>query len=158
MTKNKRTTKITLEDAPAIVVDTREQAPYTFDRPTEIRGLKTGDYSIVGLEDTHAVERKEINDFIGCCGKSRDRFERELERSEGMRRLWVVIEGTARDISTGRFRSMIIPESVIGSIVSWENRFDAVRFVFASDRETGKRFTEKLLLRAWVDHQAGRTF
>ena len=147
-----------IEDAPPFVVDTREQAPYSFDRPVEVRGLKTGDYSIVGLEDIFAVERKEINDFVGCCGNSRERFERELSRSEGMRRLWVVIEGTLRDISSGRFRSMISAESVLGSIASWENRFDAVRFVFASDRETGKRFTEKLLLRAWLDHQAGRTF
>jgi len=36
-------------EIPAIIIDTREQLPYSFDgHPVEVRGLKTGDYSIIG--------------------------------------------------------------------------------------------------------------
>jgi ERCC4-type nuclease len=49
------------EDRITVVVDTREQEPYTFD-PRSVtvirRALPAGDYSIEGHEDSVAVERK----------------------------------------------------------------------------------------------------
>ena len=51
-----------------IVVDTREQEPYGFNpdlvRPVR-RALPAGDYSVAGLEETIAVERKTLDDFVG---------------------------------------------------------------------------------------------
>jgi len=152
------TTRPKPEECPPLVIDTREQAPYSFDRPTVRRALKTGDYSVEGLEDQVAVERKELGDFLGCLTNSRDRFDRELERGAAMRRLWVVIESDLRKVSAGEFRNMVPSESVLGSVAAWENRFDTIRFVWASDRCTGQRITEKLLVRAWLDHATGRVW
>lgn len=143
------------QHAPAIVIDTREQAPYQFDHPAERRKLDTGDYSIVGLERAVAVERKELGDFLNCIGQSRERFERELERSRGMRRLWVMVEGTLSQIAVGDYRSQVTPASVLGTIAAWENRFDAVRICFAGSRSLGQHMTYRLLIRAWMDDIQG---
>ena len=47
-----------------VVIDTREQEPYGFNpdlvRPLR-RALPAGDYSVAGLEETIAVERKPVN-------------------------------------------------------------------------------------------------
>ena len=62
-----------------IVVDSREQSPYSFNGiETEVKALPVGDYSISGLEDYISIERKEINDLINCLCQDRARFEREL--------------------------------------------------------------------------------
>ena len=63
------------EPPPPIVIDTREQAPWTFNKglvverfgaafPTEVGTLDTGDYSVRGLEDRVRIERKSLDDFV----------------------------------------------------------------------------------------------
>jgi len=67
-----------------ILIDTREQAPFTFqgyDVDPEPATLPVGDYSLPGFEDRVAIERKSLEDLISCLmGSNRDRFERELYR------------------------------------------------------------------------------
>lgn len=69
--------------AVTVVIDTREQEPYGFNpdmvRPVR-RALPAGDYSIDGLEETIAVERKTLDDFVGTVMRARGRFYRELRR------------------------------------------------------------------------------
>ena len=61
---------------PKIVIDSREQAPLKFTRLEAVTGtLYSGDYSIRGLEDQFAVERKSIDDLANCClSSNRGRF------------------------------------------------------------------------------------
>ena len=47
-----------------IIVDTREQAEYTFDCSVLRRKLDAGDYSVQGYEHRVAVERKSLADFV----------------------------------------------------------------------------------------------
>src|SRR6516225_4829358 len=72
---------------PVIVVDSREQEPLTFTRLQSVRGtLYSGDYSVRGLEDKFAVERKNLDDIANCCvSGNRDRFEHELHRLRSYR-------------------------------------------------------------------------
>jgi ERCC4-type nuclease len=52
---------------PVLVIDSREQAPLAFERLESVRGtLRTGDYSVRGLEDLFSVERKTVADLVGC--------------------------------------------------------------------------------------------
>ena len=133
---------------PPIIVDTREQLPYTFDEhPTMIQKLDTGDYSLQGFEDDFAVERKELGDFLNCVGQHRERFVRELERGRDLRRLYVVVEATIREIAHELYISKINPNSVFGSVVAWESRNDSIRFLFAGDRELGEKMTRTILFR-----------
>lgn len=50
-----------------ILCDTREQAPYTFDRyqgvTVERAALQTCDYSLAGLHDHIGLERKSLDDL-----------------------------------------------------------------------------------------------
>ncbi|MCL2012618.1 MAG: hypothetical protein FWG75_07530 [Cystobacterineae bacterium] len=60
-----------------ILIDTREQCGFTFkhERYTgtevEVGTLDTGDYSLVGLTDRVAVERKSLADLVACLGRER---------------------------------------------------------------------------------------
>ncbi len=61
-------------------------------------GKGQGDYKIEGMEDVFSIERKSLADFqstlLGYGDGHRDRFERELETLSGMKRAFVVIEGS----------------------------------------------------------------
>ncbi len=48
-----------------IVIDSREQQPYTFACEVVKAKLDAGDYSVVGFEQRVAVERKSLRDFVG---------------------------------------------------------------------------------------------
>ncbi len=66
---------------PTIIIDTREQTPFTFAGPARVAGLKTADYTIEGYEDIVGLERKSLDDLIACLSSQRERFERELLRA-----------------------------------------------------------------------------
>ena len=54
------------ERMPVLLVDTREQRPLRFSHlPAESATLYTGDYSVKGLEEYFAVERKSLADLAG---------------------------------------------------------------------------------------------
>ena len=79
-----------------ILVDSREQAPYDFARygaATETATLPVGDYSLPGFEDRVSIERKPLDDLVGCLmGKDLERFEKELARARHYDLFCVVIE------------------------------------------------------------------
>lgn len=98
-------------DSPfTVAIDTREQMPFGFAGivadakqrklpvvvATKRRTLAAGDYSIVGMEDGIAIERKSIADLFSTIGQSRERFVRELERIQDgpYASAHVVVEGT----------------------------------------------------------------
>lgn len=97
-----------------VVVDTREQEPYTFESGcTEVvrRALPAGDYSVEGHEDSVAVERKTLEDFVSTVIRSRKRFTRELRRLCEYDAACVVVEADLRDILGGRYRSGAHPNA-----------------------------------------------
>jgi len=130
-----------------VVVDTREQLPYRFDGSgvdLERGTLAQGDYSVRGLSDRCAVERKTLPDFIACCGRERARFKRELGRLAGLDCASVVVECGYHEILCRRYRSWISPDSVLGSVASWSALF-RLPFFFAGDRSAGEDLTLRLL-------------
>jgi DNA excision repair protein ERCC-4 len=111
---------------PTLVIDTREQLPLTFGRLQSVPGtLLTGDYSVRGLEELFAVERKSIADIVGCCmGESRERFARELHRLRGFRFKRLLVIGTEAQILDGQFHSKIKPKAILATLSAFEIRFD----------------------------------
>jgi ERCC4-type nuclease len=103
-----------------IVVDTREQAPWTFediDGVSVVRAkLETGDYSVRGLEHRVAIERKSLDDWTGTVMRARARFYRQLERMRALEFRCVVIEAGVREIMAGRYKSQAKPQVVLGFI------------------------------------------
>lgn len=130
-----------------LIIDTREQAPYTFatyDVDIERGTLSTGDYSIHGFEDRVAVERKSLDDLIACLCVGRERFERELCRAKALDYFAVVVEAPFSDILAGRFRSRMTVNSAVETIAAFSTRY-RTPFLFCGNRAGGERMTFSLL-------------
>lgn len=99
-----------------ILVDAREQAPWTFgDGFVATRAtLTTGDYTVAGLEDRFAIERKSLGDFVGTVIHNWIRFRKELNRLGGMDLAAVVVEADVADAVEKRYDSDAAPEAVLG--------------------------------------------
>lgn len=131
-----------------ILQDNREQAPYDFAKygaAVEAVTLPAGDYSLPGFEDRAAIERKSINDLVGCLkGKDRERFERELAKGRAYDLFCVVIEASLADISNGRYRSDMKPQAALQSIITFQVRY-RMPFIWAGSREGAEYVTYSML-------------
>lgn len=130
-----------------LVVDTREQKPYSFakyDAEVMRAALPAADYSLPGFEDRVVVERKSVNDLIGCLTKDRARFERELAKLRTYELAAVVIEASMQDIANGAYRSDMKPHAALQSIFALQVRH-GVPFIFAGNRAGGEYATYSLL-------------
>lgn len=119
---------------PTVLVDTREQLPHTFERfgnwiaGHQVATLKTGDYSVLGMEDVIAVERKSLNDLVGTLVQeaNRERFIRECERLQHYRYRAILVEASYEDVKTPyTFASSVMahPNGVVGSLDAIEARW-----------------------------------
>jgi len=129
-----------------ITIDSREQKPYSFETETVTGALATGDYSIAGLQDNIAIERKTIDDLIGCLSKGRDRFERELFRGKSLDYFALIVEADLKDIVNHAYRSEMLPRAVIQSLLAFSVRYK-MPIWFCGNREYGQRITESLLVK-----------
>jgi len=102
------------------IIDTREQAPLDLSPLHTIAGtLATGDYSVCGLEQVVAIERKSLPDLLACVGRERARFDREVHRLAAYPVRALVIESTWPEIERGDWRGAVKPAAVLGSLVGW---------------------------------------
>ena len=127
-----------------IKVDSREQKAYDFlsqagDIEVTVGTLNVGDYSIEGLEDVVALERKSLPDLIMCLGTERARFEREMLRARGMESFAVVVEANWQDMLDGKYRSAMHPAAAAASIQAFSSRY-RIPFFFTGSRKNGEAF------------------
>ena len=133
-----------------ILIDSREQTPFTFqgktyaDVQTETATLATGDYSLAGLTDKIAVERKSLADLVQCLGRERERFERELIRAAALDCFAVVIEADWRELAQGQYRSQLNPHSACQSIAAFTARLK-IPFIFSGSRAGAEYMTWSVL-------------
>lgn len=130
-------------NGPVIVIDTREQRPYEYPG-AEVKTLPTGDYSLVGLEDRIAIERKTKTDAYGSLGRGRARFRREVERLAELDYAAIVVEATVPGFLCRPSHSLMNPRAAIGSLLAWSVRYRVPVF-FAGDRDHAQALTRKLL-------------
>lgn len=130
------------------IVDTREQRPWNFAplSPKQIirKGLAVADYSIVGYEEECLIERKSLEDFVGCCGMGRTRFEKELQKLREVPARLVIIEESWDVLELGMWRSQLRPSSVTGSVIGWMQW--GIPFHFARTREDAMKFAARFML------------
>jgi ERCC4-type nuclease len=127
---------------PTIIIDSREKTPLVFDCPSVVRGLYSGDYSFVGAEHLFAVERKSLDDLAASCTfERREVFEHELLRLRGCRFKRLLIIGSEEDVCEHRYHSEITPKAVLGSLRSFEVRYD-VPVVWKADPDSAARQVE----------------
>ncbi len=121
---------------PVLVIDHREIQPLTFTRLQSVRGtLYSGDISVRGLEDLFSIERKgSIDELVSMVTTERDRFVHELQRLRGLRFARIVVTGSRAEIEYRRYRSRVSPAAVLGTLASWECRYN-LPIVFFPTRE-----------------------
>lgn len=163
-----------------VLVDSREQDTdrarwryASIGLPVERCVLDYGDYSYNAtlpdgrriydtsdrIRPTVAIERKmNLDELAGCFGSSRERFEREFQRSQSAgAQMWLLVEGGSwENIYDHRYESKMTPTSLAGSILAFCGRYD-LRLVFCSERTTG-RIIRGILERNLKDRLEGGEF
>lgn len=135
-----------------VIIDNREQTPFWFNREfyqsrgvtSEQGTLQIGDYSLAGLTDRVAIERKSLPDLVQCLGRERQRFERELIRARGLDVFAVVIEDTFESLGHGEYKSKLKPHSACQSVMSFTVKY-GIPFLFAGSRLAAEYCTWSLL-------------
>lgn len=131
-----------------ILQDTREQKPYWRNKKNEIetKTLKTGDYSIKGMETRIAIERKSMADLFGTLGKGHKRFKREISRGLEMDYFGIYIEGTEEKIRNkdfpGSYYSKMRGFVILKILKTIETRY-GVDVVYCDNRNGCKKAIKK---------------
>ena len=125
---------------PVVLVDTRERKPFPLhvNHPNWIAGerrvaLKTGDYTVMGMEGLLALERKNLADLVPCTVT----YRRQFLAACGHEFRWkaILIEATYEDIKGGfepfGIPSGVHPNAVCGLVDAIEAKF-GIPFIYAS--------------------------
>ena len=143
------------------IVDTREQTPLDLaPLRVEVGTLDTGDYSIRGLEAVVRVERKSLPDLVACCGRERERFEREVARLLAYPVRILVVEATWEQVEAHcpampSWRGQVTSSQVVGSLIGWQAAGLAIHM--SGNHERAGRHVGRLLFtvarRRWRELQ-----
>jgi len=134
-----------------IVIDTREQRPYTFQCETVNAALPAGDYSVEGWADRVAVERKSLPDFARTVIHEMDRFRGELDKLCCYGQACIVVEADLDELLRGRLEVRGDPHSIMGAALWILNEYRVPTF-WCGSRQAGREFTE-MFLRMFVRKQ-----
>ena len=147
-----------------IIVDTREQSPFEFAGITAdskqgyrpiivevVRGcLGSGDYSLQGMEQRIAIERKGLEDLFGTLGRGRGRFQRELIRLSEYDFAAVVVEADWNAIITAPpEHSKLSPKTIFRSCIAWQIRYPQIHWWLCPGRRFAELATFRILERFW---------
>ena len=140
---------VSQNDLPVLLVDTREQKPLRFSHlPAESATLYTGDYSVRGLEEVFAVERKSLADLAGSLTRERDRFMREMHRLRGYRFPYLLAIGDDMELSRLIAQGRLKLHQVEHSLRAIESRY-GVHVERAYTEEQAARLVETWAFCAW---------
>tara|TARA_Y100001937_G_C7136550_1_gene340302 strand:- start:13303 stop:14241 length:939 start_codon:yes stop_codon:yes gene_type:complete len=137
-----------------VYVDSREQLPLKFNLPTEVRGLKFGDYALSekSLTCNCYIERKSLSDFISTISvQNYDRFCREIERAyENAANLIIVVEDTLTNALSFPYlphisrKIKVTPEFIFHQVRDMIQKYDHIQFLFVKGRKESVRVIEKI--------------
>ncbi|MEX2670901.1 MAG: ERCC4 domain-containing protein [Phycisphaeraceae bacterium] len=130
-----------------IVIDTREQQPYTFSCSTQRRKLEAGDYSVAGGEHCIAVERKSLSDFVHTVIHDADRFRAELEKLSRLTLACIVVEADLDAVLRGLRQAdlrLVTPNAVLGAALHIAVRYQ-VPVYWCGSRQAACAFTDGFL-------------
>lgn len=146
-----------IPDGFVLVIDTRENRNL-FSKPP--KGLLTvrdklqfGDYSIRGMTDIFAVERKFSGDLYPYCSTEREKTVRKMEEFRNIIKNggWVglVIEEKESSVYSHQEFTKVHPECVRGAINSFEIRY-GVHCYFSGNRENAARWILDKATKFWL--------
>lgn len=137
-----------------VIIDTREQQPWSFDHyTTASRKLDTGDYSIEGLENLLAIERKKsINEIANNIVESR--FKDVIERLSQTKYAYILLEFDLDNVLSYPIGSSlpkhmwdkvkISPSFIMKHILEWQ-MFHNIKVVFCGCASNAEKMAEFIM-------------
>jgi ERCC4-type nuclease len=107
-----------------VLVDTRDQTPVEFSRfsgwfvGVERKALRVGDYTIAGLEDICAVERKDLADLIHSFTVDRPVFINRLRLMSAFPHRLLIISAALSQVKSPYAHSNINPNCTLQSLIA----------------------------------------
>lgn len=116
---------------PTVIIDTREIRPFPFNGTgfkTKSKRMRTGDYTLVGLENRLCIERKGSVEelYSNLCGSDKER-RRQLsvfERMQEFQHRYLVLEASASDLLHPNPYMAIPPTSFLNTFLDTVTRFN----------------------------------
>jgi len=159
---------------PVVLVDTREREPFPLleNHPNWIGGerrvaLKTGDYTVEGMESFLCLERKSLADLVACTVTYRRRFLAACGRLARFPWKAILVEATMEDIKGGfdafDIPSEVHPNAVCGLLDAIEAKF-GIPVIYTSTAqdlatERAASWLSKHFTYWWLEQQGhGRVF
>lgn len=137
-----------------ILIDTREQYPFKFSIPIEIKKLDFGDYTLSNIKECNNIyiERKNISDFISTLSSGYDRFIREIQRCyDANSKLIIVVEASLSytlSFNYSKWLSKFIkatPDFIFHRVRELYQTYPNIQFVFVDGPEKAAKISEIIL-------------
>lgn len=140
-----------------VLVDSKEQLPLDLSPlRCETASLVTGDYTIRGLENVIAIERKSLSDLISCVGQHRARFDREIIRLRAYDTRAIVVECSFQELTEGGWRGKITSAAAVGSVLGWISI--GIPILFCGNQAEAEKCVSRMLFisarRRWRESRA----
>jgi len=145
---------------PVAIVDTREQNPLSFRRfrgwfeKIEYRALRLGDYSIEGMEQTCAVERKDLADLIQSFTTNRAVFIARLRRMSELPHSLLVVTSSLTEIKSEYPYRAANPNRITQSLIAVLTGL-RLPFICTDTHELGEEIVASFLYQTflydWLD-------
>lgn len=147
-----------IDDTYTIIVDTREQRPWNFaHRATSKTKLDTGDYSIVGMENIIAIERKQsVNEIATNIVETR--FINVLKRLSSIKYRFILLEFGLDDILRYPIgsnmpkhlwdKSRIKPQFIMKHVLEWQMKYN-IHVLFCGDADNAQKTAEFIFDRVY---------
>jgi ERCC4-type nuclease len=142
---------------PTAVVDVREQNPLSFERfrgwfaGIEKRALALGDYSIVGLEESCVVERKDLSDLVHSFTDTRAEFVERLRRMSAAPNCLLVIMAAMSQVKSRYKFSRANPNQITQSLIATLAGL-RVPFLCVETHELGEEIVASYLYQVHLYH------
>ena len=142
---------------PVIVVDTREQNPFSFARfhgwfsGVEKRALELGDYSVAGHEDSCVVERKDLSDLVRSFTVERPVFIERLRRMSAFPDRLLVVTAALSQVKSRYEHSSANPNQITQSLIATLAGL-RVPFLCVETHEMGEEIVASYLYQVHLYH------
>jgi ERCC4-type nuclease len=142
---------------PVVLVDTREQNPFSFERfrgwfaAIEKRTLKLGDYSIESLEEICVVERKDLSDLVHSFTAERPEFLDRLRRMSCSPHRLLVVTAALSQVKSPYPHSQASPNKITQSLVAALAGL-RVPFLCVETHELGEEIIASYLYQVFLYH------
>jgi len=142
---------------PTVVVDTREQNPFSFARfqgwfsGVEKKPLEVGDYTVAGLENVCAVERKDLNDLVRSFSVDRPVFVARLRRMSEFPDRLLVVTAPLSQVKSRYEHSPANPNQITQSLIATLAGL-RVPFLCVETHELGEEIVASYLYQVHLYH------